>query len=506
MKKILQMIALCVIMFTITVVSASAMLIEYDNKRVDYTGAVYNLVINGQAVDTSAMPPIIFNDRALVPLREVFEALNAKVDYNDSTKGISVEYGNIKLQLAIDSNTAKLNGIDVSIPDGVTPKLIAKAGEKSAKTMVPVRFISETIGMQVDFSEKTGTISITSPDNTAVAPTPIPAATPDTSIPESISSLGSVEAYMDGEDTILDISSSDGFSGYTSELLSDPTRVVIYADNVAARSAMLSCEINKGNIKFLRIAYADGRSTIVLDTYDKIGGYDITVNDKIMSVRIKPYNGAANGEKPMITPPPAAVIAPSASGEKIIVIDPGHGGTDPGTSGSLGGTVYDEKNINLAVSLKVVNILRNSGYNVQMTREGDTYPTLEERSAFANSLNAALFVSIHSNSYEQSSANGTEIYYSKDNNGSAYGITSEKVAEYVLNAMMAQMDTRNRGVKTANHVVTRTSNMPAVLVELGFMTNQSDMSKLADENYQNLIAQGIANGIIQSVNLINVPQ
>lgn len=501
MKKLITLIFLSALIFTITITQSFAMTLQYDNKTTEYTGSIYSLMINGKTLTDLPMPPIIFNDRALVPLREVFEAMGAAVNYDSAKKEVSVDYGGNNLKLTIESSQAFLNNTEITIPDGVTPKLIAKKDE-SAKTMVPVRFISESVGMKVDFDEKEGIISITSSTDENTQPPNEPLSTPNA--PQKISALDTIETYTEGEDTVLSISSSDGFGEYTTEKQTEPTRIIIHANGVAARSAMLSCEINKGCIKFLRIAYADKGSTIVLDTEKNIGDYEVTVNDKIMSVRIKPYVEPQETARPEITPVPEQI--PAVSGEKIIVIDPGHGGSDPGTSGSLNGKVYEEKDINLAVSHKVADILRNNGYNVQMTREGDTYPTLEERSALANSINAALFVSIHSNSYTQSSANGTEVYYSEQNNGGAYGITSEQVANYVLNSFLSQAQMRNRGVKSANHVVTRTSNMPAILVELGFLTNESDMAKLADENFQNAVAQGIADGIMQSVNLINISQ
>lgn len=523
MKKLLKFIFLSVFIFTAAIQSSSAMVLQYDNQTIEYTGSIFSLMINGNNITDLPMPPIIFNDRALVPLREVFEAMDADVNYDSAKKEISVDYGGNTLKLTIGSSQAFLNNSELIIPDGVTPKLIAKAGE-SAKTMVPVRFISESVGMKVDFDENNGVIMITSPKASPDAsPNITPDSSPDTSPgtspdtqpaaaesngPKKISALDTIETYIDGEDTVLEISSSDGFGEFTTEKQTQPTRIIVHADGVAARSAMLSCEINKGYIKLLRIAYADKGSTIVLDTEQNIGEYEVSVNDKIMSIRIKPYIPPEPTTAPETTADPEQSGSPAVfqTGEKIIVIDPGHGGSDPGTSGSLNGVVYEEKNINLTVSRKVVDILRSSGYNVQMTREGDTYPTLEERSAFANSLNAALFVSIHSNSYEQSSANGTEVYYSENNNGAAYGITSEQAAAYVLNSFLAQAEMRNRGVKSANHVVTRTSNMPAILVELGFLTNESDISKLTDENFQNAVAQGIADGIIKCVNLINIPQ
>jgi len=507
MRKFLILLILCIAVMASTSLSASAMMIQYDNKTVDYTGSIYELKVNGNKVETP-MPPIIFNDRALVPVREVFEALGADVGYDTDKKEVSVAYGNVNLRLTIGRNTAYINNLEVSIPDNVTPKLIAKKNE-SAKTMVPVRFISETIGMNVDFDGENGIINIT---NSNYKPTPQPTnsaqiaeSTPEptngnTPNPNKISSLGSVETYVDGQDTVMEISSSDGFSTYRSEVLTDPKRIIIYADNVAARSALVSCEINKGVIKYLRIAYEDKGSKIVLDTDEKIGEHELSINGNSLVIRIKPYAESKPGQKfeeiPSITPPP------QVESSRLIVIDPGHGGSDPGASGSIDGVTYDEKDITLSVSLKVADILRNNGYNITMTRDDDSYPELHDRPAYANNVNASLFVSIHANSYDVSTANGTEIYYCKSNNGDSYGITSEQLANNILDSMMSEIDTRNRGVKTANYVVIKESEMPAVLVELGFLTNPSDMKKMADDNYQNAIAVGIANGIMQSMKMI----
>lgn len=142
-----------------------------------------------------------------------------------------------------------------------------------------------------------------------------------------------------------------------------------------------------------------------------------------------------------------------------------------------------------------------------MTRTGDTLPSLVERPTQANAENAAVFVSIHINSVDNAlNANGTEVYYADSNNGNAYGTTSEKLATNILNRMLYYMGSTNRGVKTAEHAVTKRCEMPAALTEVGFITNPTEVYNMTTDEYQYKAAQGIAEGIMITLKDINVPQ
>ena len=164
-----------------------------------------------------------------------------------------------------------------------------------------------------------------------------------------------------------------------------------------------------------------------------------------------------------------------------------------------------KKDINLAVTKQVEKILTSNGVKVKLTRTGDTYPQLEERSAFANELNAAIFVSIHSNSATVESANGIEVFYASKNNSNDYGVKSQELADKILTAMITHTKANNRKVKTENHLVTRTSVMPAALVELGFVSNKAELKNLLDEEYQYSLASGIAEGIMKCLPKITIP-
>ncbi|MEK4228396.1 N-acetylmuramoyl-L-alanine amidase [Solibacillus sp. FSL H8-0538] len=176
---------------------------------------------------------------------------------------------------------------------------------------------------------------------------------------------------------------------------------------------------------------------------------------------------------------------------RIIVLDPGHGGKDPGTSRDKA----IEKTITLKVATLVKQKLESDGAIVKMTRSGDTYPTLPERVQYAKDQFGEVFVSIHANSATKSSAKGTETYYSvtsNDNEKEDFALASAINNQIVTNAHMY-----NRGVKRADYVVLRGTVIPAVLVELGFVSNDEDRAKLVDDAYLEIFAQSIYNGIVK---------
>ena len=117
-----------------------------------------------------------------------------------------------------------------------------------------------------------------------------------------------------------------------------------------------------------------------------------------------------------------------------------------------------------------------------------------------------MFASIHINSAESVEANGVEVFYSTINNEDDYGTTSAVLAKNVLSRMLYHMEAKNRGVKTADHAVTKNCYMPAVLIEVGFISNEEEVAKMCTESYQQKAAQGIAEGIINTMKNIEIPK
>lgn len=180
----------------------------------------------------------------------------------------------------------------------------------------------------------------------------------------------------------------------------------------------------------------------------------------------------------------------SPTTRRHIAIDAGHGGTDPGASGNK----LVEKVITLEVAKKVEQSLKKKGIDVFMTRTDDTYVGLDERVNRAVNAKVDTLVSIHTNSFTSSTANGTETYYSTASLRTRVD-DSKQLATFIQNRLYKALGTTNRGVKTANFVVIKTP-FPSALVELAFISNKSDAAKLGSQAYQQKAADAIAAGIV----------
>lgn len=220
-----------------------------------------------------------------------------------------------------------------------------------------------------------------------------------------------------------------------------------------------------------------------------------------------------------------------------ILIDPGHGGKDPGALAdhSLGGVKKRivEKDVALTVALRVRDRLRERwpARTILMTRDSDVFPTLEERVEIANSLelgrnDAVIYVSIHANASFNKNARGFEVWYLNPDyrrklvDGSTLPDTDKDIAP-ILNAMLEEEFTTesvllakrildgmgtvigdsspNRGLRAEEWFVVRNAKMPSVLVEVGFLTNPQDAALLADAAYLRSLGDGIYTGIVDFV-------
>ncbi|HIK46752.1 MAG TPA: DUF3747 domain-containing protein [Leptolyngbyaceae cyanobacterium M65_K2018_010] len=173
-------------------------------------------------------------------------------------------------------------------------------------------------------------------------------------------------------------------------------------------------------------------------------------------------------------------------GQVLVVIDPGHGGRDPGAVG-IGG--IQEKQINMTISNRVQQKLQEAGVTVVMTRTSDQWVDLDARAQFANQAGADIFVSIHANaiSMARPDVNGLETYYLS---------SGERLARSIHNSVLRHTDMADRGVRQARFYVLRYTTMPAVLVETGFVTGSVDAARFRNPTAVNQIADGIARGIL----------
>jgi N-acetylmuramoyl-L-alanine amidase len=175
------------------------------------------------------------------------------------------------------------------------------------------------------------------------------------------------------------------------------------------------------------------------------------------------------------------------NGRIVVVIDPGHGGADVGAVGV--GDIH-EADIVLPIAQQVGALLQQQGIQVVMTRNDDREIDLEPRVQMAERANATLFVSIHANSMgmDRPDVNGTETYYYSSGAG---------LAQVIQTSITSTVGTNDRGIKQARFYVLRRTTMPAVLVEIGYVTGNEDGPRLADSNFRSQLARAIAQGILQ---------
>jgi N-acetylmuramoyl-L-alanine amidase len=182
--------------------------------------------------------------------------------------------------------------------------------------------------------------------------------------------------------------------------------------------------------------------------------------------------------------------APVGSGAPI-VIDPGHGGKDPGAVANG----LQEKEIVLDVSLQLARLLRASGRRVILTRDGDDYPSLADRTRIAKDNGAALLLSVHANAVNRSSVRGIETFYPRSG---AHQTTSRNLAQHLQTQMLRAVSNTDRGIKRDQRglYLLRTAAYPVALVELGFITNGTDAAYLRDAGTRAKLARALHDGVI----------
>jgi N-acetylmuramoyl-L-alanine amidase len=172
-----------------------------------------------------------------------------------------------------------------------------------------------------------------------------------------------------------------------------------------------------------------------------------------------------------------------AANFRTVVIDPGHGGHD---NGGQWGRVY-EKHLALDTATRLENQLKRMGYQTVMTRRSDYFITLPQRVAIANKYRNAIFVSIHYNYTWKEQVSGLETFY--------YNNAGQKLAQYVQSSLVRKTRTVDRNAKFARFYVIRNTKLPGILVEGGFVSNETERTRMKSAYFRESIASGIAEGI-----------
>lgn len=183
-------------------------------------------------------------------------------------------------------------------------------------------------------------------------------------------------------------------------------------------------------------------------------------------------------------------INPKEIYDKVVVVDAGHGGSQPGTNRND----VLEKDITLDIVLYLKELLDKSNIRVYYTREDDSNPSFDDRVQLANQMDADYFVSVHINADERSrDSSGTEaLYYTEDER-------SREFAQICADQVSASLNSKNRGITNGDSIyIVRSSKVPVALIEVGFLSNNAEFNLLCSDAYKKKAAEGIYNAILKA--------
>lgn len=432
-----------------------------------------SLFVDGEKIICD-VAPVIVNDRTLVPARALFESLGAVLSWNDSIKQATISHGQTEIKLTINSSTAYVNGAPSKLD--AAPIII------NSRTMMPVRFISQTFEYDVDWNDAERSVYITSKTNNNI-------------------NITSVDVSNDSRNVYLKITFDKELEGHNTFTLNNPTVLALDLYDCSYNNSR-TIEVNKGAVKKVRMANHEGFYRIAVDMTENPDYTFSTGSDKLSAVlTIKTDISAL---------PPAN----NPSNEiKRVVIDAGHGGSDSGAigyeyiypeDGSSPEKVMkiQEKTVNLDIASKVADFLRENGIEVYETRTSDATVSLKERYTYANELKADLFVSVHCNSFTSPDAKGTLTIYSKAKDaGYPNKRSSKEIASIIQKHLQPALNTQNRNITSDDDLaVLKHTVMPAVLIETAFISNPDDMELLMNDTMRTVAAKAIAEGILEVIN------
>lgn len=291
--------------------------------------------------------------------------------------------------------------------------------------------------------------------------------------------LVAVQVNEENEHTYVNIV-SDKALDYHTYSLANPSRYVVNLQEV--QLANIPETINAGTelVGLIRTGYEEAPyvSRLVLDLKS--------------AAKVK---AELSADKKSLTLDISKISYSDGMAGKTVFLDAGHGGSDGGASGQYG---LKEKDVNLAITLKVAELLRQQGVNVIFSRSDDTFIGLYERTTLANNQNSDIFVSIHSNANTNRAINGTSTYYYAPETLPALYEQKEdrrRLAEDVQREMIASLGRRDIGVLQENFAVLRTSSMPSILIETAFVSNNDEERLLGSADFQQKAAEAIVRGI-----------
>lgn len=471
--------------------------------------ATTQLFLNGKAL-AAEVPPRIVSGSTIVPIRIIAENLGAKVGWDESARQVTVTRDAMKLVLTIDKPEVLVNGVPTKLE--VAPTIV------DGSTLLPLRFIGEQLGVKFTWDELTRSVFMYKKTDTTAgtgtgtqngggvgtsgsgisADAGAGAPAKDGSAPAA----GSTGAAGAGTDVAY-AAEPDGSAaaGLVQGIELAGDRLLVKTNGVTAKPNLFT--LGNPDRLVLDLPYAKLDDAMKAKLVGSVGEIAMQ-HPLVQKIRFSNYSSEPATvriiidlkQRAQLTPVDAMTLPAGQIGFDLkatkyrVVIDAGHGGHD---SGAISITNKMEKTFTLSMAIKVTALLRKEPQiDALMTRTDDTFIPLDDRVTFANSRDADLFLSIHGNKYT-AAATGTETYYYRDE--------SLDFAKLIHKYAVQATGFADRGVRQEPFRVIKGTTMPAVLVEVGYLSNKNDEKRMYDDAFQNQVAASIASAIKEYLNI-----
>jgi len=459
------------------------------------------ILLDNQPIET-VVPSVIENDRLFVSARNVVEALGGRITWFPALKLMTININSHTTRLVIDDPSLEID--ERIIPLEMPARILDN------RVMISLEVIKIIAEVDIKWENQTKTLSI----NT-IRPY-----------------LLEVRSYSHPDKTrvVIDLSEKTEFRA---DKLINPDRIFIDIMGSIAKlkDSSKQIKIDDGVIKTVRTAQFNQEITrVVFDLYQeaKYELFNLVEPDRIVIDIFKSGEEAAISETLPAKPEEKPAPGPEITGKRVVIIDPGHGGKDPG---AIGPTGLKEKEVTLGIALYLEKLLKGVGIPTYLTRSKDEFVYLEDRTNFANQKDGFIFVSLHANSVlnHRPSAKGIETFVlsSKYIGASARDVADREnrasrahpeldtdlakiiadleessniqrsfdFAKIVQEKLVKYLKLEDRGVKQAPFVVLKGVNMVAVIAEVAFVSNPKEEKLLKNNEFRQKSAQALFEAI-----------
>lgn len=434
-------------------IEKKGLMIEYGGNQYNYKGSIVNFFVD-EVQMTTDMPGILIGGYTLAPVEEVLVNSGLGVDYgyDPGTKVLTLSANGNTIELTMGETNALLNGENTTLPTAALEVLYKENNQ--TYIMVPVEYVTQKLGFYYEYDGVTKAANINS--SKPVEETSTEDLPNEIRISKGMNNLSNVIQMDDysNRQYILTVPGNQ-IAYYNSNLpmIEDPTR--------ATYEALLD---NEGNTQ------------IILKT-NIIRGFEVKESDSEFIITVK---------------------APKDIYSKIVFVDAGHGGTVNGALGTNYGNTLIEKDVTLSIVKKMKEVAdRNSAIKVYYSRLEDVTVANSERAKMANEIGADIYISVHINASTDTTAKGSLIMYSSKYDQIAEStLSSSKMAYFLKSYLTNAVGSDERAMLRGNIEVLNSSTMPAVLLEVAFLSNEEDAAILQDDARLTTIGEGIYQGIV----------